>query len=67
MGSKLFWRLIRYTYPWLPLLITVWHIIRLTGIDRCRAQVRFWILLSRIDFASLIALVGDLIQPEFWA
>jgi hypothetical protein len=26
-----------------------------------------WILLSRIDFASLIALASDLIQPEFWA
>lgn len=67
MSRKLFWHIIRLTYPWLPLLITLWRIIRLTGIDRCRAQVRFWILLSRIDFASLIALASDLIQPEFWA
>ncbi|MBD2731949.1 hypothetical protein H6G96_38240 [Nostoc sp. FACHB-892] len=67
MSRKLFWHIIRLTYPWLPLLITLWRIIRLTGIDRCRAQVRFWILLNRIDFASLIALASDLIQPEFWA
>jgi hypothetical protein len=67
MFRNLFWHIIRLTYPWLPLLITLWRIIRLTGIDRCRAQVRFWILLSRIDFASLIALASDLIQPEFWA
>ncbi|MFN6452923.1 MAG: hypothetical protein RM022_012040 [Nostoc sp. EfeVER01] len=67
MSRKHFWHIIRLTYPWLPLLITLWRIIRLTGIDRCRAQVRLWILLSRIDFASLIALASDLIQPEFWA
>lgn len=67
MSRKLFWHIIRLTYPWLPLLITLWRIIRLTGIDRCRAQVRLWILLSRIDFASLIALASELIQPEFWA
>lgn len=67
MSCKLFWRLVRLTYPWSPLVITLWRIISSTDIDRHRAQVRFWLLYSRIDFASLLAIAIDLIQPEYWA
>jgi hypothetical protein len=67
MSCKLFWYALRFTYPWLLLVITLWRIITSTGLNRSRAQVRFWILFSRIDFASLILLANDLIQPEYWA
>ncbi|MBD2595917.1 hypothetical protein BCD64_11015 [Nostoc sp. MBR 210] len=67
MSCKLFWQVIRCTYPWLSLAITLWRMIKSTGIHRSRAQVRFWILFSRIDFANLILLANELIQPEYWA
>lgn len=66
MFCRFFWHAIRLTYPWLPLAIILWRIIKSTGIQRSRAQVRFWILFSRIDFASLMLFVNDLIQPEYW-
>jgi len=67
MSCKLFWHAIRFTYPWLPLVITLWRISKFTGIQRSRAQVKFWTLLSRVDFASLMLFVNELIQPEYWA
>jgi hypothetical protein len=67
MSCKLFWRTVRLTYPWLPLLMTLWRIICATADHRQRALVRFWILLGRIDFANLLAIASDLIQPEYWA
>jgi hypothetical protein len=66
MCCKLFWQIVRRTYPWLPLAITLWRIACLTGDDRLRAQVRFWKLYSRIQFAELLAMAIDLAQPEFW-
>jgi len=67
MSCKLFWYALRLTYPWLSIAIILWRIIKSNGIYRSRAQVRFWILLSRIDFANLILLANELIQPEYWA
>ncbi|AUS99937.1 hypothetical protein CLI64_05775 [Nostoc sp. CENA543] len=67
MFCKLFWWLIRRTYPWLSLVINLWRITNSTDRQRHRAQVRFWILWSRIDFPSLIAIANELIQPEYWA
>ncbi|MBW4421357.1 MAG: hypothetical protein KME13_19355 [Myxacorys californica WJT36-NPBG1] len=66
MSCKLFWRVVRLTYPWLPLVMTLWRIAGSTDIHRQRAQVRFWILFSRIKFANLLAIAIDLIQPEYW-
>lgn len=56
----------RFTYPWLSLAIIIWRISKSTGIYRYRAQVKFWILFSKIDFANLLLLANDLIQPEYW-
>ncbi|GAB4374670.1 MAG: hypothetical protein Kow00121_19400 [Elainellaceae cyanobacterium] len=66
MSCKLYWRTIRLTYPWLPLVIMLWRITVSTGVARSYAQARFWILLSRIDFANLLAIVIDMAQPEYW-
>jgi len=64
---SLFWRTVRLTYPWLPLLIVGWRTLKASGLDRDRAQVRFWLLLNRIDFANLWAIALEMIQPEYWA
>lgn len=66
MSCRLFWRAVRLTYPWLPLALTLWRIVGSTDRRRHRAQVRFWRLYSRLDFADLLAIAIDLIQPEFW-
>ncbi len=56
----------RRTYPWIPLAIVLWRAAGATGRDRLRAQIKFWKLYSRIDFAGLLAIAMELIQPEFW-
>jgi len=38
-----------------------------TGVQRSRSQVRFWMLLTRIDFANLFAIAIEMSQPEYWA
>jgi len=67
MSCKLFRRVVRRTYPWLPLVIALWRMATSTDAHRIRAQLRFWILYSRIDFANLLAIAIDLIQPEYWS
>lgn len=67
MSCRLYWRTIRLTYPWLPLAIALWRMAISTGVHRCRAQVRFWLLLTRIDCANLLAIAIEMAQPEYWA
>lgn len=67
ISCKLCWRTIRLTYPWLPLAIALWRMLIYTGVQRSRAQVRFWILLTQIDFANLLAIALEMAQPEYWA
>lgn len=66
MLCKLFWQFLRRTYPWIPLAIALWRATGLAGHDRQRAQIKFWKLYSRIDFAGLLAIAIEMIQPEFW-
>jgi hypothetical protein len=66
MTCKLLWRLIRVTYPWVPIVITLWQMATRTDRYRSRAQVKFWRLYSRIDFATLLSIAIDLSQPEYW-
>jgi len=63
----LWFRLLRRTYPWLPLATTVWRIVFDKSSQRQQEQLRFWMLLVKIDFANLIAMAIDLCQPEYWA
>jgi len=68
MSCKLFWRTVRLTYPWIPLMVMLWRVTTATdNVRRTHAQVRFWLLYSRIDFGNLLAIAIDLIQPEYWA
>ncbi len=66
MSRKLFWRIVRFTHPWLSLALTLWRMAGSSGTARYRAQIRFWLLYSRIDVANLLAITIDLIQPEYW-
>lgn len=65
MFCKLYWRIVRLTYPGLPLVIALWT-LGARGTQRQRGQVRFWKLYSHIDFTNLLAIARDLIQPEYW-
>ncbi|MGG6294091.1 hypothetical protein ACQ4M4_06670 [Leptolyngbya sp. AN02str] len=71
MLCKLYWRYLRSTYPWIPLLLCVYDLAvcsvcagDVSHVDRVR--VRFWRLWMRVDFASLLAIALELAQPEFW-
>ncbi|MCG6133802.1 MAG: hypothetical protein MET45_03925 [Nostoc sp. LLA-1] len=64
--SQIWFRLIRRTYPWLPLIIQTRRVIFACDNQQVREQVRFWRLFYQLDFAGLIAIAIDLIQPEFW-
>ncbi|MBD2342963.1 hypothetical protein H6G18_02215 [Anabaena subtropica FACHB-260] len=64
--SCTWFRLIRNTYPWLSLLIQARRVMFSCGNQKIREQVRFWQLFYRVDFASLLAIAIELIQPEFW-
>lgn len=62
-----FWfRFLRKTYPWLSLLIQARRVIFSGGTEQMRQQVRFCILFYKLDFANLLAIAIELIQPEFW-
>ncbi len=65
ISCKLYWRTIRLTYPWLPLAMTLWRMVISTGVHRTRARIRFWMLLTRINFANLLAIAIEMAQPEY--
>jgi len=67
MVCKLYWRALRHTYPWLPLAFTLWHLALASDRPCSRVRLRFWRLYSRINFANLLAIGMELIQPEYWA
>lgn len=60
-------RLIRKTYPWLSLVIQARRVMLAGGVEQMRERVRFWVLFYKLDFANLLAIAIELIQPEFWA
>ncbi|MEA5566704.1 hypothetical protein [Anabaena sp. UHCC 0399] len=62
----LWFRLIRKTYPWLSLVIQGRRVIFAASVEQMRERVRFWILFYKLDFANLLAIAIELIQPEFW-
>ncbi|MBD1911672.1 MULTISPECIES: hypothetical protein [unclassified Leptolyngbya] len=63
---RLQWRILRLSYPWLPLAIALWRLTTSRGIQRSRAQAKFWLLSVRIDFANLMAIALDMTHPEYW-
>jgi len=67
MKRRLYWQVVRRTYPWIPLVQTAWQALMTKGTEHDHALLRCWILLYRIDMAGLMALAIDLTQPEYWA
>lgn len=67
MKRCLYWRVVRRTYPWMPLLILGWRVLITQGNPHDRTLIRFWMLVYRLDLAGLMAIAMDLIQPEYWA
>lgn len=66
MMCCLSWRLLRRTYPWLPLLLLGSRTLMGLNVLPDRDRLRCWYLLYRIDFANLLAIAIELIQPEYW-
>jgi hypothetical protein len=66
MMSRLFGRLLRRSYPWLPLLLLGSRTLIRLNASSHRDRLRCWWLLYRIDFANLLAIAMEMIQPEYW-
>jgi hypothetical protein len=45
----------------------LWRSLVFHGVQRDRAKIRFWVLLTRLDFADLLLVVIEMAQPEYWA
>ncbi|MDX2232757.1 MAG: hypothetical protein NW220_24210 [Leptolyngbyaceae cyanobacterium bins.349] len=60
------WRILRRTYPWLPWMLITWQILVTHRDQRDRVLLRWWSLLYRLDWANLLAIAMDMIQPEYW-
>lgn len=67
LGSSIGFRLIRKLYPWLPLAMIGWRMTLAREPQRLYEQVRFWNLLFKVDFATLLEIALDMIHPEYWA
>jgi hypothetical protein len=63
--AALWFRLLRRTYPWLPLCLQMGRIALVCQLPD-RELVRFWRLLVQVDFAEFLAIAIELSQPEFW-
>lgn len=53
---------VKRTYPWATLVITVWRVISSSGLKRQREKARFFLVIVKIDFAGIISLMNDLIM-----
>ncbi|KAB8331464.1 hypothetical protein SD80_023435 [Scytonema tolypothrichoides VB-61278] len=53
--------MIRRTYPWATLAITAFRLTYSKGVKRNREKMRFLMVYFKIDFASVLSLVNDMI------
>ncbi|NMG10719.1 hypothetical protein DP117_29125 [Brasilonema sp. UFV-L1] len=53
--------ILRKTYPWATLAITAFRLTYLNGVKRNREKIRFLMAYFKIDFASVLSLVNDMI------
>ncbi|WP_297080023.1 hypothetical protein [Thermoleptolyngbya sp. M55_K2018_002] len=58
--------MLRSSYPWGGLLLQLARLLWIGNERRSRERLRLWRLWLRIDFANLLAIAIDLMQPEFW-
>ncbi|BAY48957.1 hypothetical protein SAMD00079811_65860 [Scytonema sp. HK-05] len=54
-------RILRKTYPWTVLAITACRLTYLNGVKRNREKNRFLMAYFRIDFASILSLMNDML------
>ncbi|NMF61535.1 hypothetical protein DP113_20830 [Brasilonema octagenarum UFV-E1] len=53
--------ILRRTYPWATLTITALRLTYLNGVKRNREKIRFLMAYFKIDFASVLSLMNDMI------
>lgn len=59
--TRMWFLIVRKTYPWASLIIIALRVIRSNGIKRNREKARFLMTSLKIDFAGIISLMNDLL------
>lgn len=59
--TRLWFLIVRKTYPWASLIIIAFRIIASNGIKRNREKARFLMTSVKIDFAAILSLMNDLL------
>ncbi|KAB8316788.1 hypothetical protein SD81_026965 [Tolypothrix campylonemoides VB511288] len=54
-------RILRRTYPWATLAITAYRLTNSNGVKRNKEKIRFLMAYFRIDFASILSLMNDML------
>lgn len=58
---RIWFLIVRKTYPWTTLAIIGWRLIEPNGLKKNREKVRFLMAYCKIDFASILSLMNDMI------
>lgn len=59
--SRMWFLIVRRTYPWASLIIIALRVIASSGIKRNREKARFLMTSVKIDFAGILSLLNDLL------
>lgn len=59
--TRLWFLIVRKTYPWASLIIIALRIIASNGVKRNREKTRFLMTSVKIDFAGILSLMNDLL------
>ncbi|KYC43593.1 hypothetical protein WA1_10725 [Scytonema hofmannii PCC 7110] len=59
--SKIWYQILRKTYPWATLVITSWRLIFSRNVNRNREKIRFFTAFFKIDFAKVLSSINDMI------
>lgn len=54
-------KIFRRTYPWATLAITAFRLTYSNGVKKDREKIRFLMAYFKIDFASVLSLMNDMI------
>lgn len=59
--TRMWFLIVRRTYPWATLIILALRIITSNGIKRNREKTRFLMTSVKIDYAGILSLLNDLL------
>jgi hypothetical protein len=59
--AKVWYQILRRTYPWTTLAITSWRLAFSNNVNRNKEKVRFMTAYFKIDFATVLSSINDMI------